>query len=366
MYDWNGNGKHDSFDDAMFMALLEDDLERHPPGKKTYRSSSSSSSSFFEEMGCMLYFWFLIFLPLALIVMFLFYGEWELVLLVVLIAVFVHIGLYKILVEPHSNDKKEKQKTQPKQASAEIKETQTSAPALQVFRYDNYDVLPERGGITIKKFVGVDKAVLEVPARLNNTPVRVIDTNAFYKCRYIEKLILPEGLNEIRDNIFNGCDNLKEVVIPKSVTKIGQDAFPHNKGLVLYCYGNSYGLEFARKNGFEYKDAEKMTASVQEVKVETASKPEVKEEPKSSSVSAQKQYSHSYKSDYIPVYTPSYTSGSVLDDEPEETVRERLDYDLIGTGYDSYDLEWMDEDERNQVLEDNFLDPYDYDFDDLD
>ena len=37
MYDWNGNGKHDSFDDAMFMALLEDDLERHPPktGKKT-------------------------------------------------------------------------------------------------------------------------------------------------------------------------------------------------------------------------------------------------------------------------------------------------------------------------------------------
>ena len=33
---------------------------------------------------------------------------------------------------------------------------------------------------------------------------------------------------------------------------------------------------------------------------------------------------------------------------------------------DSYDLEWMDEEECNQVLEDNFLDPYDYDFDDLD
>lgn len=60
------------------------------------------------------------------------------------------------------------------------------------------------------------------------------------------------------------------------------------------------------------------------------------------------------------------SNSTELDDEPEETVRERLDYDLIGTGYDSYDLEWMDEDERNQVLEDNFLDPYDYDFDDLD
>ena len=131
MYDWNGNGKHDSFDDAMFMALLEDDLERHPPGKKTYKSSSSSSMSFFEEMGCMLYLCFLIFLPLALIVMFLFYGEWDLVLLVILIAVFVHIGFYKILIEPHSNDKKEKQKTQQKQANAEIEETQTSAPTCQ-------------------------------------------------------------------------------------------------------------------------------------------------------------------------------------------------------------------------------------------
>ena len=42
MYDWNHNGKHDAFDDAMFMALFEDDLERNPPGKK--RSSKSSAT----------------------------------------------------------------------------------------------------------------------------------------------------------------------------------------------------------------------------------------------------------------------------------------------------------------------------------
>ena len=33
---------------------------------------------------------------------------------------------------------------------------------------------------------------------------------------------------------------------------------------------------------------------------------------------------------------------------------------------DSYDLEWMDEDEREEIMWDNGLDPFDYDFYDLD
>ena len=96
MYDWNGNGKRDSFDDAMFMALLEDDLERYPPEKKTYRSSGSSMS-FLEEMGCLLYLGFLIILPLALIIMFLFYGEGDLVFITLAITVLLHVGLYLIV-----------------------------------------------------------------------------------------------------------------------------------------------------------------------------------------------------------------------------------------------------------------------------
>ena len=50
MYDWNGNGKHDSFDDAMFMALLEDDLERHPP--KSGKRQSSSDDDWGCAIGC--------------------------------------------------------------------------------------------------------------------------------------------------------------------------------------------------------------------------------------------------------------------------------------------------------------------------
>ena len=51
MYDWNHNGKHDSFDDAMFMALLVDDLEKNPPAKRK-RSSSSQDDNLGCAMGC--------------------------------------------------------------------------------------------------------------------------------------------------------------------------------------------------------------------------------------------------------------------------------------------------------------------------
>ena len=49
MYDWNGNGKHDSFDDAVFMALLDDDLRRHPP-KKAVKKKTIADTSFGDMM----------------------------------------------------------------------------------------------------------------------------------------------------------------------------------------------------------------------------------------------------------------------------------------------------------------------------
>lgn len=40
-----------------------------------------------------------------------------------------------------------------------------------------------------------------------------------------------------------------------------------------------------------------------------------------------------------------------------------LDFDLLGTGYDRFDLEMMDDEERREVLEEAGLDADDYDFD---
>lgn len=52
-----------------------------------------------------------------------------------------------------------------------------------------------------------------------------IRKNAFYLCKSIEKIIIPDSVIEIGDNAFQFCKNLKSIVISSSVRKIGNKAF---------------------------------------------------------------------------------------------------------------------------------------------
>jgi hypothetical protein len=45
----------------------------------------------------------------------------------------------------------------------------------------------------------------------------VLPTNTFQECAYLEHIILPNGLIDIGDYAFNGCTNLKSIIIPKTV-----------------------------------------------------------------------------------------------------------------------------------------------------
>ena len=44
-------------------------------------------------------------------------------------------------------------------------------------------------------------------------------------CPYLESVAIPEGVTEIGDWAFDGCDSMASVVIPKSMKKIGFEAF---------------------------------------------------------------------------------------------------------------------------------------------
>ena len=48
-----------------------------------------------------------------------------------------------------------------------------------------------------------------------------IENFAFKSCIDLEKLKLPQSLRVIGDNVFYGCDKLKNVVIPDGLKKIG-------------------------------------------------------------------------------------------------------------------------------------------------
>ena len=47
----------------------------------------------------------------------------------------------------------------------------------------------------------------------------------FEGCVNLTEVMLPENLSEIYSSMFSGCKNLKNVDIPASVTKVGNSAF---------------------------------------------------------------------------------------------------------------------------------------------
>lgn len=56
-------------------------------------------------------------------------------------------------------------------------------------------------------------------------PVRIIGTRIFEDNAYIETVKIPEGIEYIYPNSFIGCTNLQYVNFPKSLLRIGEDAF---------------------------------------------------------------------------------------------------------------------------------------------
>lgn len=49
--------------------------------------------------------------------------------------------------------------------------------------------------------------------------------NIFYGCDALPEIIIPESVTSIGDYAFADCDALPEVIIPESVTSIGRGAF---------------------------------------------------------------------------------------------------------------------------------------------
>ena len=73
-------------------------------------------------------------------------------------------------------------------------------------------------------YFGADSKV-DIPAELGGKPVTSIGDYAFWNCRSLTKVTIPEGVTSIGENAFQSCISLTEVIIPKSVETIGDEAF---------------------------------------------------------------------------------------------------------------------------------------------
>ena len=77
---------------------------------------------------------------------------------------------------------------------------------------------------TLVRYFGSDSKV-DIPAELGGKPVTSIGVYAFWNCRSLTKVTIPEGVTSIKDSTFWYCISLTEVNIPKSVETIGDEAF---------------------------------------------------------------------------------------------------------------------------------------------
>ena len=65
-------------------------------------------------------------------------------------------------------------------------------------------------------------------AACENTPeegVTSIGVKAFENNTYVEEIILPESLNEIKERAFRGCQNLTTINIPKNISNLHESYF---------------------------------------------------------------------------------------------------------------------------------------------
>lgn len=128
------------------------------------------------------------------------------------------------------------------------------------FYYNVFD----NGTAEITRYEG-DDTVLTVPAEIDGKKVTSVGSWFMFDINYrkeVQEIIIENGVKTIAD--FSGCENLKKVTVPKSVTRIEAGAFFDCKSLetvaggenVAYCGANAFGNTQFLKNSANRKNGQ--------------------------------------------------------------------------------------------------------------
>ena len=88
-----------------------------------------------------------------------------------------------------------------------------------------------------------------------------IKSFAFSSCRWLETITLPEGVELLYTYSFRNMAALSEIILPESVTFIGDNVFMDTPNVTLSVIENSYSHTYAEENGYEYIPCQYLTLS---------------------------------------------------------------------------------------------------------
>jgi Leucine-rich repeat (LRR) protein len=89
---------------------------------------------------------------------------------------------------------------------------------------DGFTYTVKNNEVTITKYVGTETEV-EIPETIQGMPVVAIGERAFYSCRNVTDITIPDSVTTIGSGAFSSCNSVINFIIPHSVTQIGTSAF---------------------------------------------------------------------------------------------------------------------------------------------
>ncbi len=118
-----------------------------------------------------------------------------------------------------------------------------------------YDLSSDGNYAVVIGYSGTSKRV-KIADEYEGKPVKEIYESAFKHNNNITNVIIPDSVTSIGDYAFYMCDNLTSVTIPDSVTTIGECAF-YQCGITRVTFGN--GVTTIGRQAFEFCDLTSVT-----------------------------------------------------------------------------------------------------------
>ena len=86
-------------------------------------------------------------------------------------------------------------------------------------------------GYVVSGYEGTITDSVVIPSTYKNIPIIGIGNSAFYNCRDLKSITIPDSVTSIGNYAFYGCNSLANIKIGNSVTSIGTYAFSYCSGL---------------------------------------------------------------------------------------------------------------------------------------